>query len=302
MPTNNIPSSNIVEIGDLQTLSETIDWGLIDFAIPNLWTKTKGENITVMVVDTGISHHEDLEENILWDKGISFVNGESIIDGNGHGTMVAGVICAKDSNFGVVGVAPKTKIIPVKVLSNSGRMNQADALEKTLEYAMQVKPDIINMSLGSRYRLSGKFEMLLRRVHAMHIPVVCAMGNSGSHYDCYPAKYKTTFGVTSYNKNKQVSNFSSRSLDADFALPGENILTTTLNNNYSIANGTSFAAPFLSGIIALILSNAKNKNIFYNVFRLKKLLITNTIDIDKKGKDPVSGYGIINTRSLANII
>jgi minor extracellular protease Epr len=296
-----LPGDQIIETGDIQTLSEIIDWGIIDLDVPKLWAKNKGENITVMVCDTGIAEHEDLKENILYDKTISFIENEDYVDHQGHGTSVAGVIAAKDSGFGIVGVAPNAKIIPVKVLSNQG-MGKDSSLEKALEYALEIKPDIINMSLGGQYKQSEKFYNLIQDLFKLNIPIVCAMGNFGEKYSCYPAEYSETIGVTSYKKNREISDFSSRSVDADFALPGEDILTTSLNNQYSIVRGTSFSAPFLSGLVAIILSQAKKKNIKYTIPQIKEILIKSCDDYGPIGKDNLFGYGIINLNNLNNLI
>jgi subtilisin family serine protease len=274
---------------------------MIDFEVPKLWSKNKGENISVMVCDTGIIDHEDLKENIDHDKAASFIDNEDYIDHQGHGTCVAGVIAAKDSGFGIVGVAPNCKIIPVKSLSNKGFATNR-SLEKTLEYAIQIKPDIVNMSLGGQHQQGPAFHQFLKELIKLNIPVVCAMGNYGENYSCFPADYPETIGVTSYGKDRNISNFSSRSDNADFALPGEDILTTNLNNQYSIVNGTSFAAPFLSGLIAIILSEAKKKNITYTVQQIKKLLIQSCEDYGVIGKDRLFGYGIIEVNNLEKLI
>lgn len=291
----------VVESGDLATLSETIDWGVIDFAVPELWKKNKGSNVTVMVCDTGISEHEDLNENILFEKSKSFVEGEDFKDAQGHGTSVAGVIAAKDSGFGVIGVSPRSKIIPVKVLSNSGLLKTHNALENALRYAKDVKPDIINMSLGGPRPQSSDFHNLIKDLYNLNIPIVCAMGNSGDKYSCFPAEYLETIGVTSYKKDRNISNFSSRSNDADFALPGENILTTSLNNKYSIVNGTSFAAPFLAGIVAIIISEYKKQKKTYTIQDIKNILIKSSRDYGPSGKDKYFGHGIIDVNVLKNL-
>jgi subtilisin family serine protease len=291
----------IVESGDLATLSETIDWGVIDFAVPELWKKNKGANVTIMVCDTGITEHEDLNENILWNKAKSFVDDEDIKDVQGHGTAVAGVISAKDSGYGIIGVAPRSKIIPVKVLSNSGLLKTPNALEHALEYAKNIKPDIINMSLGGPRPQSSNFHNLIKELYSLNIPVVCAMGNSGYKYSCYPAEYLETIGVTSYRKDRNISDFSSRSNNADFAFPGENILTTSLNNKYSIVNGTSFAAPFLSGILAIIIAEYKKQNKPYTIENIKNILIQSSKDYGPSGKDKYFGHGIIDTNVLKNL-
>ena len=296
-----LPGDEIKYTGNIQTLSDIIDWGIVDFDVPKLWNKNKGENISIMVCDTGIIDHEDLKGNIDFDKAMSFIKNEDYIDFQGHGTCVAGVIAAKDSGFGVVGVAPKSKIIPVKSLSNKG-FTDNESLEKTLEYAIKIKPDIVNMSLGGQYPQTHFFHNLLQELYNLNIPVVCAMGNYGENYSCFPADYSETIGVTSYKKDRNISDFSSRSDNADFALPGEDILTTNLNNQYSIVNGTSFAAPFLSGLIAIILSEAKKKDLTLNIESLKQLLIQTCDDYGQSGKDRLFGYGIINVNKLNNLI
>jgi subtilisin family serine protease len=295
-----LPGDEIKHTGDIQTLSDIIDWGIIDFDVPKLWEKNKGEGISIMVCDTGIVDHEDLKDNIDYDKARSFIDNEDYVDHQGHGTCVAGVIAAKESGFGIVGVAPNSKIIPVKSLSNKGfAANQS--LQKTLEYALEIKPDIINMSLGSKHPPNEKFHSCIRKLKSLNIPVICAMGNYGEKHSCFPADYPETIGVTSYKKDRNISNFSSRSNNADFALPGENILTTNLNNQYSIVNGTSFAAPFLSGLLAIILSEAKKQNKNYTISELKNLLIQSSDDYGVTGRDRLFGYGIINVNKLNSL-
>jgi minor extracellular protease Epr len=295
-----LPGDEIKFTGDIQTLSDIIDWGIIDFDVPKLWTKNKGENISVMVCDTGIAEHEDLKDNIDYDRAASFVDNEDYIDHQGHGTCVAGVIAAKESGFGIVGVAPNCKIIPVKSLSNKG-FTTSKSLERTLEYAIKIKPDIVNMSLGGQYKQSLIFHAFLKELEKLNIPVVCAMGNYGEKYSCFPADYPETIGVTSYKKGREISTFSSRSGNADFALPGEDILTTNLNNQYSIVNGTSFAAPFLSGLITIILSENKKNNQTLTIQDLKNLLIKSCKDYGPVGKDKYFGHGIIDVTILNNL-
>lgn len=295
-----LPGDEIIETGDVATLSDIVDWGVIDIDVPKLWNKNKGDNISIMVCDTGIIDHEDLKDNIDFDKARSFIRNEDYIDHQGHGTSVAGVISAKDSGFGIVGVAPNSKIIPVKTLSNKGFGNNI-SLENSLRYAIEIKPDIVNMSLGGKSPQGQIFHDLLKELYKLNIPVVCAMGNYGENYSCFPANYPETIGVASFKKDRNISTFSSRGQDTDFALPGENILTTNLNNQYSIVNGTSFAAPFLSGLIAIILSEGKKKNIQYTIEQLKNILIQSCDDYGSAGKDNLFGYGIININKLNNL-
>jgi len=175
-------------------------------------------------------------------------------------------------------------------------------LENALKYAKLIRPDIINMSLGGRSQLSPLFHKLLKDVDRLNIPVVCAMGNSGEEFSCYPAEYEESIGVTSYKQSRQISNFSSRSNRADFALPGEKILTTFLNNQYSVVSGTSFSAPFLSGVLAIVISELKRKNIKYTTKDLKNMLINSCKDYGPIGKDKYFGYGIIDANVLKHLM
>ncbi|UEC41901.1 MAG: hypothetical protein METHAR1v1_130006, partial [Methanothrix sp.] len=98
--------------------ADVTPWGISRVKAPQCWDATKGKGIYVAVLDTGIWPHNDLSGNLLG--GISFVPGESWVDGNGHGTHVAGTIAAAMNGFGVVGVAPSAYLYAIKVLSNGG--------------------------------------------------------------------------------------------------------------------------------------------------------------------------------------
>ncbi|NKA01757.1 MAG: hypothetical protein EBV81_07125, partial [Proteobacteria bacterium] len=102
-------------------LSQTQNWGMALASIQSVWTLTKGEDVVVAVLDTGIAEHDDLVS--AWSKDLVFnCSGDDSWEdkASGHGTHVAGIIAGSDNDFGVVGVAPNCKVIPIKVLSNDG--------------------------------------------------------------------------------------------------------------------------------------------------------------------------------------
>ena len=129
----------------VSSLSQVIDWGLRQLNVPETWSITQGEGITVMVIDTGHPDHPDVSDNVS--EGANFIDGEPITDENGHQTHCTGIICASNNDIGMVGVAPKSKCISVKALSKSGSGSYA-ALVAALDYAIEVKPDLVSMSLG----------------------------------------------------------------------------------------------------------------------------------------------------------
>ncbi len=108
------------DILSIQDAKQKLGWEITAFDLPKTWNLTQGEGTVVAVLDTGADlQHEDLVENLL--PGKNFVNKKSSPqDDQGHGSHVTGIICASNNEKGIVGVAPKAKVIPVKVLDKSG--------------------------------------------------------------------------------------------------------------------------------------------------------------------------------------
>ena len=135
-----------IEINEtMNSLSQVIDWGLRESNVPETWKITQGEGVTIMVIDTGFPDHIDIGDNAI--RGENFIPNEPLEDENGHQSHCGGIICGKNNGIGMVGVAPKAKVICTKALGRSGGGNY-DGLAKALDHAIQVKPDIVSMSLG----------------------------------------------------------------------------------------------------------------------------------------------------------
>jgi len=280
--------------------SQIVDWGLVQNKIPETWKITKGEGIKVMVIDTGHPVHSDIGDNVII--GDNFVEDEPHEDLNGHQTHCVGIICAKNNKFGMVGVAPEAQCISVKALNKNGSGNFS-SLAKALDYAIKIKPDIISMSLGSP-TYSALIHQKIKTLYNLNIPVVCAAGNSGNGGVNYPAAFKETIAVASYNKQGKISFFSSKGEEVDWATPGEKIYSTYLNNKYSVLSGTSMACPFLVGIIALMLSKHRLEesktgfNDCKTISQIKEHLLKYTQDKGAGGKDDQWGYGVINIKEM----
>jgi major intracellular serine protease len=101
-------------------LSETVDWGLANYGIPDQWRQTRGEGVRVAVLDTGVeANHPDLAGSI--DDARDFTGSRfGSEDRVGHGTHVAGTIAARQNDQGVVGVAPDCRLLVAKVLGDDG--------------------------------------------------------------------------------------------------------------------------------------------------------------------------------------
>jgi len=231
-------------------LSETTDWGLMANGIPDAHKHTKGNGIVVAVLDTGGPNHIDLNANLL--PAINCSGTGSPDDHQGHGTHVAGIIAAQENGIGVIGVAPEAKILPIKVLDDSGRsgFNQIAA---GVRAAIAAKVDIINMSLGAPSTPPDDFYNAIKEAHDAGIIIVAAAGNDAGAVN-WPARYDEVIAVSAIDNQGKLANFSSHGSQIDFGAPGVNVYSTYLNNQYAILNGTSQASPFIAGVCALLLA------------------------------------------------
>ena len=290
-----------VEVNEeLGTLSQRIDWGLRQLNVPKTWSITKGDGITVMVIDTGHPVHPDIGDNAI--EGKNCIPNEPIIDENGHQLHCTGIICAKDNETGMVGVAPNAKCISVKALNKNGS-GSYQGLTEALDYAIEMKPDLVSMSLGGSAP-SSAMHSRIKKLYDMNIPVVCAAGNSGDGGVNYPAAFDETIAIAAYDKYGNVARFSSKGEKVEWAAPGVNIYSTYLNNGYASLSGTSMACPFIAGVVALMLAKHKKqeadtgKNDCKTVEQIREHLLKYTKDKGEVGRDNSWGYGVIDVEKL----
>lgn len=224
---------------------------------------------------------------------------------NGHfvsNTHCAGIIAAQNNETGMVGVAPKAKVIAVKALDDNGS-GSFTTIAKALEYAIKIKPSVISMSLGSP-TCTKRIENAIKKLYDMNIPIICAAGNSGSAGVDYPGKYTETIAIAAYDEKGKIANFSAIGEEVDFAAPGVGIYSTYLNNQYSILSGTSMACPFIAGVVALLLAKHKKqeanggRNDCKTIEEIRTHLLKYTIDKGYVGKDKNWGYGVIDIETM----
>lgn len=221
------------------------------------WDFTTGQSaIRVGVVDSGISKHSDLVDNLTvgWD----FVNNNNITDDDivGHGTHVAGIIGATGNNgIGITGVCWDITLVPLQVTYNSRGNVNIDAACRAIQYAANNDIPIINCSFGGTG--SNAYEVCMRNYSGL---IVCAAGNSGLNNDntpFYPASSTLDNVISVANMNKTGGLYPSSNYGAtsvDIAAYGTNILSTYKGNTYVELTGTSMAAPFVTATAALMLS------------------------------------------------
>lgn len=240
-------------------------WGLnnsndIDIDAPEAWDIEQGENtVTVAVIDTGIQiNHPDLYGQFV--TGYDFYyDDNTVYDGppDDHGTHVAGTIAALDNSIGVIGIAPKVKIMPLKFLGPDGGYT-SDAID-AINYAKNNNADIINASWGG----GGYSDALKNAIESFGKPFVAAAGNNRTNTDRkpqYPASYSSPniISVAAIDKLGALASFSNYGLNTvDIAAPGVDI-ASTYPDSYAYMSGTSMAAPHVTGIMALLTSRNAN--------------------------------------------
>lgn len=273
-------------------------WEIDKFNIKDRWKYSDGEGVTVAVIDTGCDlNHEDLKNNII--QGINFVNKNTDpFDDNGHGTHVSSTIAAQNNGLGMVGVAPKTKIMPVKALNGDGSGDMRNIAE-AIVWAADRSVDFITMSLGS----AGGSDLLQKAVKyaaSKKVIIFCAAGNSGENSSImYPAKYPETISIGAIDKNFNRTDFTCSGDELDFLAPGHEIVGAVPGNKYAIMSGTSMSNPFAVGCASLLLSFSRKTSIhlmlnsvddYISVFRKTAIKLKNP---KYAGIKKYEGYGII---------
>ncbi len=226
-------------------------WALPHIQAETAW-KEMGEltNVTVAVIDTGVCmSHEDLVGRVL-DNGYDFVdNDDDPEDVFGHGCPVAGIIAANiDNGIGIAGFAPNSSILPVRVLGPSGSGSMAD-VAAGIVYAADEGADIINLSLGSMVGSQVTKDAVDYAVEK-GVTVIASAGNSGGALPGYPARYENVVAVGAVDPNGARSSFSNKG--GDIWAPGRDVHTIHLDNGYKALNGTSFSAPYVAAMAALL--------------------------------------------------
>lgn len=273
-------------------------WSMVKHNIPALFADTKGKGITVAVLDTGLWKHRDLPQPVF---AANFSRSNTVYDKQGHGTHVAGTVGARLDGAGVVGWAPECNIGVCKVLGDDGSGSD-QAIAKGIYYAAEHGAHIINMSLGGGY--SPVIEQACKDVIQQGAFVICAAGNEGDlgfNTIGYPGRLPETLAIASYRKDGHISEFSSRGPEVDMAFPGEDILSTWLNNTFRSISGTSMATPAACGLTALMLAAHQDDGNSFSVRNNRELREhwkANAQDVGEPGHDKSFGWGIPDAEGI----
>lgn len=274
------------------------------------WDVSAGEGVTVAVVDSGIRKGSDLA-NTCFAAGYDFVGKDNDpTDENGHGTHVAGTIAqSTNNNTGVAGVAYKSCLMAVRVLDANGSGTYAD-VASGIRWAADHGAKVINLSLGGEAE-SSTLKEAVAYAYEKGATVVAACGNDNKATCLYPAVYDDyviAVGATQYDETK--APYSNYGLSLDLVAPGGNLnidqngdgygdgvlqqtftkKRTKINWGYYFYQGTSMAAPHVSGAAALLISAGRASA----PDGVRTILQQTAEDKGTPGRDDIYGWGLVD--------
>ncbi len=271
-------------------------WQLDWLDARDAWRHADGAGVTVAVLDSGVdASHPDLAGQVL--PGMDFVDGttDGRIDPVGHGTTVAALIAGLDTDAdGVAGLAPKAKILPVRVLNNKNRYEDAATVAKGVRWAVDNGARVINLSLGG----AGASEALaeaLDYAFDRDVVVVACTGNvlpQSSKQVWYPAREPGVVAVAGLTRDKGDKPLWTSSITGPqtvLAAPAADLLGARPDGYWRV-EGTSFAAPLVSATAALIRSHWPEMSGANVVNRL----ISTARDLGATGRDDDYGFGAVD--------
>ncbi len=294
-------------------------WHTDKISAPAAWDATTGSaGVTVAVIDTGFTlNHEDLagrwapggKDFIHNDNDPSAGTDNPSGKGVSHGTMVAGLLGAATNNgVGIAGVNWQSPLLPLQALNDDGA-GYTSALTAAIDYAVSQGVKVINMSLGTTQSDFILQAMITKAINA-GVVVVAAAGNCGdpATYQAngcssvgqmiYPASYPAVVAVGATDSSDNRASFSSYGPNLDIMAPGAGAIRTPIypSGYSSSANGTSFAASIVSGIISLIRSQFPSASVSEVVDKLTQNA-DKVAGLGGQGRTDFYGYGRVNARA-----
>ncbi|MFG2887202.1 type VII secretion-associated serine protease mycosin [Streptomyces sp. NPDC048297] len=275
-------------------------WSLQRVLLDELWQGTKkGKGVRVAVIDTGVDDkNPQLTPGVDKASGRDYLTkgkgGDPTNDQVGHGTKVAGIIAARPrKGTGFVGLAPNATIIPIRQ-NDANSSGDSDTMAQAITYAVSEGADVINISQDTTKPLSATSALAeaVRKAIAQKVVVVASAGNDGLDgkvKSTYPAAFDGVLAVASSGRNNERAPFSQAGSFVGVAAPGVDIVSTVPAGGQCTDNGTSFSAPFVAGVAALLKEKHKDWTTAQIVTQIEQ-----TAERSTNGHDNYVGWGVVD--------
>jgi subtilisin family serine protease len=272
-------------------------WYLGQLKVANVQKMTQGEGMVVAVIDSGVdATHPDLRGNVL--PGID-VNDPANAhkgqqDNNGHGTAMAAYIAGhghgSGGGDGILGVAPKAKILPLDIYDSSGKHVVQGSINKAIQLATDKGADVICIAITGSFQPGEQDVVHYAATH--NVVVVAAAGNPPDPLVADPAALPEALAVTSVDRNRKVATTVRGLPDrtVDIAAPGADLPAAIPGSRYATADGTSVSTAIVSGALALV--RAKHPDEAY-AQQVQRVAWTAS-DLGDPGFDNTYGWGELN--------
>lgn len=237
-----------IALSELSSEHERKIGSIFQFQLPQQWRRTRGKGVKIALLGTGVNlNHPDLIDSIA---GSADFTGQGVEDTHGHGTHSAGIISANSADQGLVGLAPESKLLIGKVMTNQGS-GSFSAIADAVDWAVDSGAHIVSMSLCGQ----SSSPLLYRSITyalAKGVHIICSAESTAGavNTQSYPAKYGGTIAVAPH----RLMDSSAPPQKADLRAPGQSMWSTYKKGSYQEIAGASVATAFVTGIAALIVS------------------------------------------------
>ncbi|MGW1516064.1 type VII secretion-associated serine protease mycosin [Streptomyces sp. NPDC002287] len=272
-------------------------WALQRLTFDALWAQTRGKGVRVAVIDTGVDRaNPQLAGALDTGAGRDLLDpeGDGTNDTVGHGTKVAGLIAARPQpGTGFVGLAPEATVIPIRQNDGQGS-GKAGTLAQAIDHAVAKGAQVINISQDTEAPLTADSELAkaVQRALGANAVVIASAGNdglSGEKHRTYPAALPGVLAVASSDRNNERAAFSQPGGFIGIAAPGVDMVSTVPGFGQCVDNGTSFSAPYVAGVAALLRAKHPQWSPQEVVWQIQ-----NTAERSVNGRDDYVGWGVVD--------